>query len=223
MDPRSCSGTLRWRLIRSTTESMVVNGTTFMRILDGDVVFNDGCRLRLLRAFANFARWPPRSSGHVLGLVIDRPPRDDVCGAHFDGRGRRSSGRPGALRSIIRAGLTPRLQHACNGATVRIHTVGLNRQPAGRPSPIRSARRRIVSSSASFSWNTAAVANGVNAVGHGHRTPARARPREHPVTVSTAAAGSCALHHPASSGATVSGVLARDVGRGQKALPTRSP
>src|SRR5207244_124727 len=71
MDPPvNCSGTLGMGgFFRSTTESRVVNGTTFMRILDGDVVFNDGWQgCGFYETFANFAEVATHELGHVLAL-----------------------------------------------------------------------------------------------------------------------------------------------------------
>jgi len=92
MDPPvSCTGTLAMGgFFRSTTQSRVVNGTTFMRILEGDVVFNDGWQGGgFYESFANFAEVATHELGHVLGLVdlgsaMQQTHKDAAHGNHCD-------------------------------------------------------------------------------------------------------------------------------------------
>jgi hypothetical protein len=111
MDPPvNCAGTLAMGgFFRSTTESRVVNGTTFMRILEGDVVFNDGWPgCNFYESFAIFAEVATHELGHVLGHghhVRDRALRR----ARRRAQGRRPGG---AAVHLSVAGADARLRRA---------------------------------------------------------------------------------------------------------------
>jgi hypothetical protein len=66
-----------------------VNGTTFNRIVEGDVVFNDGWDgCGFYENFSNLAEVATHELGHVLGLSHSTDATATMHSmAHFDGRG----------------------------------------------------------------------------------------------------------------------------------------
>lgn len=101
-NPVGCAGTLAiGGFPFSSSETRTVNGQSFFRILEGDVVFNDGwAGCGFYENFANFAEVATHELGHVLGLGHSSNPDATMAPiAHFDGRG-------ASLRSDDIAGLT---------------------------------------------------------------------------------------------------------------------
>lgn len=92
MDPPSgCGGTLAMGGYHRTDETRTVNGTTYFRIIEGDVVFNDGWDgCEFYENAANFAEVATHELGHVLGFGHTTE-SDSIMSAfvHFDGRGAR--------------------------------------------------------------------------------------------------------------------------------------
>jgi len=222
MDPPvNCSGTLAMGgFSRSTSESRVVNGTTFMRILDGDVVFNDGWQgCGFYEVFGNFAEVATHELGHVLGLGHSTDPTATMfASAHFDGRGASLKADDLAgLRFIYPATAAPALtlgfDTPANGATVSGATT-VSLVAAGGTAPYTyqvSLDGTSIATSASFSWNTPAVSDGAHALS-ATVTDAGGHTASASITVTVANGGGggtgtlrVAITQPA-SGATVSGV-----------------
>ncbi len=88
--PVGCMGTYAVGGFHYTPwETRVVNGTTFWRIDDGDLVVNDGLAgCGFYESFANLAEAATHELGHVLGLDHSSDPSATMYYVgHFDGRG----------------------------------------------------------------------------------------------------------------------------------------
>jgi len=88
-NPTRCSGTLGLGGFFASGQKRTVNGTTFNRIIEGDVVFNDGWDgCGFYENFSNLAEVATHELGHVLGLGHSTDATATMYAtAHFDGRG----------------------------------------------------------------------------------------------------------------------------------------
>lgn len=87
--PSGCSGTLATGGFYASGETRTVGGTTFNRIVEGDVVFSDGwAGCNFYENFNNMAEVATHELGHVLGLGHSANADATMYyRAHWDGRG----------------------------------------------------------------------------------------------------------------------------------------
>jgi uncharacterized repeat protein (TIGR02543 family) len=100
--PQGCRGTLAIGGSFSTlSQTRTVNGTTFARILEGDVVFNSGWTgCGVYESYSSLAEIATHELGHVLGLGHSADPSATMYAfAHLDGRG--ASVRPDDANGLV--------------------------------------------------------------------------------------------------------------------------
>ncbi|HEV8584337.1 MAG TPA: Ig-like domain-containing protein [Methylomirabilota bacterium] len=170
--PVNCSGTLAYGGYWRSGETRVVNGQSFYRIIEGDIVFADGWNgCGFYETYANLAEVATHELGHVLGL--DHPTDPDAtmyAYAHFDGRG-------AALRASDLAGLryiypaptpvplalafTAPAENATVSGTTTVTLAATG--GTGYAYTLRVDGTTVYTGAGtSYAWNTSAVANGTH-------------------------------------------------------------
>jgi subtilase family serine protease len=109
--PSGCSGTVAYGgFFRLTASQKIVNGTLFIRIIEGDVVIADGWNgCGFYEIFNNFAEVVAHELGHVLGLGHSSGDSIMAPIAHWDGRGARLSADDVAAMQFIYPAVGPDL------------------------------------------------------------------------------------------------------------------